>query len=144
LFDDPVASVIGAAHGGWRGALSGIAEATIEQMEMLGAERHRIRTGIGPCIAASSYEVGPEFRQKFLAEDPTSACFFALALRPGRFMFNLAGYIEHRLLRAGVAIVEQASHDTVAEPDLFFSYRRACLLGEPGYGRNLSVIARKA
>jgi YfiH family protein len=144
LFDDPVANVIGAAHGGWRGALSGIAEAAIEQMEALGAERGRIRTAIGPCIASSSYEVGPEFRQKFLTEDPTSASFFTLAARPGRFMFDLPGYIEHRLARAGIAIAERVSHDTVAEDDLFFSYRRACLRGENGYGRGLSVIARKA
>jgi YfiH family protein len=144
LFHDPVASVIGAAHGGWRGALSGIAEATVERMEVLGAARGRIHAGIGPCIAQSSYEVGPEFEEKFLSEDPTSACYFALSLRAGRFMFDLPGYIEYRLVRAGIAVVQRTSHDTVADDELFFSYRRAYLRGERAYGRGLSVIALSA
>jgi len=144
LLHDPVAEVIGAAHGGWRGALSGIVEATVEQMEALGAKRSRIHSGIGPCIGASSYEVGPEFRQKFASEDPASAGYFAPALRAGHFVFDLPGYVEHRLIRAGVAIVERIYRDTAAEDELFFSYRRACLRGEHAYGRGLSVIALKA
>jgi len=140
LFHDPVARVIGAAHGGWRGALAGIVEATVGQMEALGSVRSSIRAGIGPCIAQNSYEVGPEFPQQFLAEEAASACHFALAARPGHFMFDLPGYIEHRLARAGIAIVERSGHDTVAEDDRFFSYRRACLRGEPAYGRGLSAI----
>src|SRR5215831_10761193 len=144
LFHDPVARVIGAAHGGWRGALAGIVEATVEQMEALGAKRSRIHSGIGPCIGASSYEVGPEFRQKFASEDPASAGYFAPALRAGHFVFDLPGYVEHRLIRAGVTIVERIYRDTAAEDELFFSYRRACLRGEHAYGRGLSVIALKA
>jgi len=144
LFHDPVARVIGAAHGGWRGALAGIVEATVEQMEALGAVRSRIHAGIGPCIAQNSYEVGPEFPRQFLAEEAASACYFAPAARPGHFMFDLPGYIEHRLARAGIAIVERSGHDTVAEDDRFFSYRRACLRGEPAYGRGLSAIVLKS
>ena len=140
LFHDPVARVIGAAHGGWRGALAGIVEATVEQMEALGAVRSCIRAGIGPCIAQNSYEVGPEFPRQFLAEEAASTCYFAPAARPEHFMFDLPGYIEHRLARAGIAIVERSGHDTVAEDDRFFSYRRACLRGEPAYGRGLSAI----
>ncbi len=141
LFEDAVARVIGAAHGGWRGALGGIIEATLDRMEALGAGRARIRAGIGPCIARSSYEVGPEFPQKFLAHDPASAACFTPALRTGHFMFDLPGYIEGRLARAGVAVVDRAAHDTAAEDTYFFSYRRACLRGEPVYGRALSAIA---
>lgn len=140
LFEDVAAGVIGAAHGGWRGALGGIVEATLDRMEGLGAERARIRAGIGPCIAQCSYEVGPEFPQHF-AEDSSSAAFFVPALRTGHFMFDLPGYIEHRLTRAGVVTIERAAHDTVAEDQHFFSYRRACLRGEPVYGRALSAIA---
>jgi polyphenol oxidase len=140
LFQDPVAGVIGAAHGGWRGALAGVVEATVERMEAIGAQRSRIRVGIGPCIAQSSYEVGPEFPQQFLAQEAASACYFAPAARPGHFMFNLPGYIEHRLARAGIAMVQRADHDTVAEDGDFFSYRRACLHGERVYGRGLSAI----
>ena len=141
LFHDPTAGVIGAAHGGWRGALAGVAEATVERMEAIGATRSRIRAGIGPCIARSSYEVGPEFPQQFLAQDPASARYFAPAARPGHFMFDLPGYIEHRLARAGIVTVQRAQHDTVAEDSRFFSYRRACLHGERAYGRGLSAIA---
>ena len=141
LFEDAAANVIGAAHGGWRGALGGIIEATLDRMEALGAKRARIRAGIGPCIAQTSYEVGPEFPQPFLSDDPASAAYFTPALRPGHFMFDLPGYIERRLARAGVTTVERAPHDTVAEDTDFFSYRRACLRGEPVYGRALSAIA---
>lgn len=141
LFADAVANVIGAAHGGWRGALGGIVEATLDRMEALGAERARIRAGIGPCIARTSYEVGPEFPRQFLAHDPASAAYFAPTVRTGHFLFDLPGYIERRLARAGVAVIERAAHDTVAEDTHFFSYRRACLRGEPVYGRALSAIA---
>jgi polyphenol oxidase len=144
LFHDPVAGVIGAAHGGWRGALAGIVEATIAQMETIGAERSRIRAGIGPCIAQNSYEVGPEFPGQFLAQAPACGRYFAPTGRLGHFMFDLPGYIEHRLARAGVAIVQRSCHDTVTDDDHFFSYRRACLRGEPAYGRGLSAIVLEA
>ena len=141
LFADAVANVIGAAHGGWRGALGGIVEATLDRMEALGAQRARIRAGIGPCIAGNSYEVGPEFPQQFFAHDPASAAYFAPAVRTGHFLFDLPGYIEGRLARAGVAAVDRVTHDTLAEDTHFFSYRRACLRGEQVYGRALSAIA---
>jgi purine-nucleoside/S-methyl-5'-thioadenosine phosphorylase / adenosine deaminase len=141
LLQDPVARVIGAAHGGWRGALGGIVEATLDRMEALGAQRDRIRAGIGPCIAGDSYEVGPEFQQQFLIEDPASASFFSPGARSDHFMFDLPGYIEHRLAGAGIRVVQRAFRDTVSEDGDFFSYRRACLRGERAYGRGLSAIA---
>ena len=140
LFHDPFAKVIGAAHGGWRGALGGIIEATIGQMEAIGAARTRIRAAVGPCIGRASYEEGAEFPQRFLAEDPASRLSFEAGSRAGHFMFDLGGYIEHRLARAGVATVERASRDTAAEAEDFFSYRRSCLRGEGAYGRGLSAI----
>jgi polyphenol oxidase len=141
LFHDPVARVIGAAHGGWRGSLGGILEATIGQMEALGAESTRIRVAIGPCIGRTSYEVGPEFPQAFLADDPGNERWFTPALREGYFLFDLPGFIAERLVRRGVARVDVAGHDTVVAEDRFFSYRRACLRGERSYGRGLSAIA---
>lgn len=143
LFQDPVANVIGAAHGGWRGALGGVVEATIEQMEAIGAARDRIRAAIGPCIARSSYEVGREFQQRFLAQDTASKSYFAPAMRTGYFMFDLPAYIEHRLAQAGIGTVQKAHYDTVAEEERFFSYRRSCLRGEHAYGRGLSAIVLK-
>jgi YfiH family protein len=141
LFADPEAGIIGAAHGGWRGTLAGIMEATVAAMVTLGARPERTRAGIGPCIGQASYEVGPEFSANFTAADPASAAFFVPATRPGHFLFNLPGYIALRLQRLGLAAIEQAPHDTAAEEDLFFSYRRACLRGESDYGRGLAAIA---
>ena len=141
LFHDPVAGVIGAAHGGWRGALGGIVEAMIGRMEALGAESTRVRAAIGPCIGPASYEVGAEFSRAFLDDDPGNGRWFAPVLREGHFLFDLAGYIAERLVRGGVGRVDIAGNDTVAEEDRFFSYRRACLRGERSYGRGLSAIA---
>ena len=141
LFADPEAGIIGAAHGGWRGTLAGIMEATVAAMVTLGARAERVRAGIGPCIGQPSYEVGPEFRVNFADADPASAAFFLPAARPDHFLFDLPGYIALRLQRLGLAAVEHAPHDTAAEDDLFFSYRRAYLRGESDYGRGLAAIA---
>jgi len=141
LLADPEAGVIGAAHGGWRGALSGVAEATVAGMVALGARRDRVRAGIGPCIAQQSYEVGPEFPGVFAAVDSGSGAFFVAAPRAGHFLFDLSGYLAHRLARLGIAAVERADCDTVADHERFFSYRRACLRGEGDYGRGLAAIS---
>jgi YfiH family protein len=140
LLCDPAAGVVGAAHAGWRGALAGVVDATVMLMEQLGATRGRIHAGIGPSIGPASYEVGPEFPQPILAHDRAAAQFFAPAPHDGHFLFDLRGYIAHRLARLGVGEIEQAAHDTVTESDLFFSYRRARLRGEPAFGLGLSAI----
>jgi hypothetical protein len=140
LLWDPAARVIGAAHAGWRGAFAGVAEATIAAMERLGAERSRLRVAIGPCIGPASYEVGPEFPLPFVARDPTPRTCFVPAPRAGHYLFDLARYIELRLAASGITLVERSSHDTMAEPDLFFSYRRARLRGEEAFGLGLSAI----
>ncbi len=141
LFADEWAGVVGAAHGGWRGALAGIAEAVLERMEGLGAQARRTVAAVGPCIGQASYEVGPEFRAGFEAADPENGRWFVPARRPGHFRFDLAGYVGVRLARAGLAAVSVVKADTCAEQDLFFSYRRATLNGEADYGRQLSLIA---
>src|SRR5712691_6854223 len=141
LFADPDARIIGAAHGGWRGALAGVMEAAVAAMAALGARPERIRAGIGPCIGQPSYEVGPEFAATFAAADPGSGGFFEPAPREGHFRFDLGGYIADRLARLGLARIDRAPHDTAAEEALFFSYRRACLRGESDYGRGLAAIA---
>lgn len=141
LFADAEARVIGAAHAGWRGALSGVAEATVEAMVSLGAERARIAAVLGPMIAQPSYEVGPEFPSPFLAADPDNAAFFEAAPRAGHFHFDLAGFILRKLEALGLAGVSRVEGDTCADDAQFFSYRRACLKKEQDYGRGLSAIA---
>lgn len=141
LFADRAAGVIGAAHAGWKGALSGVLEATLDAMEALGARRARIAAAVGPCIAQESYEVGPEFATRFLAGDPASAPFFAPGPR-GRPHFDLPGYAVHRLRRAGAGAVAALGLDTCTDPARFFSYRRTTRAAEADYGRQLSLIAR--
>ncbi|MBI3453503.1 MAG: peptidoglycan editing factor PgeF [Rhodospirillales bacterium] len=141
LFADPAARVIGAAHAGWRGALTGVVEATIRAMVRRGAQVDRILAGIGPCIAQRSYEVGPEFPAPFVAQDPDNAAFFAPAAREGKFLFDLRGFVAKQVAATGVKHVGQLANDTCREEDRFFSYRRTCQRGERDYGRGLSAIA---
>lgn len=140
LFADPGARVIAAAHAGWRGALGGILESTIEAMTGLGAVRSRIRAAIGPCINQSAYEVGPEFEAEFLSADSGNARFFARPSAGARPRFDLPGYVGHRLLQAGLDVVERRSPCSCDNESLFFSYRRATLRKEPDYGRQISAI----
>ena len=137
---DGGARVIGAAHAGWKGARSGIIEATVDGMCRLGADRARIVAGVGPRIGSRSYEVGPEFRDRFLADDDANAFYFAPARRPGHSLFDLGAYVAGRLERAGVGGLVLAPNDTLTEADRFFSYRRSVHNGEPDYGRCLSAV----
>jgi YfiH family protein len=141
LFADPQARVIGAAHAGWRGALAGVAEATVAAMEQLGATRGQIRAALGPLIRQPNYEVGPDLIDRFAAEDPTSKSFFGPAARAGHAQFDLGGYIASRLRRAGVAQIEDVGLCTYADPSLFYSYRRATHRTENDYGRHVNAIA---
>lgn len=140
LFADPQAGVIGAAHAGWKGALAGIIENTLEAMEALGADRARISAAIGPAIGQESYETGPEFIINFRGQDPDSISFFAPAARKGHNLFDLPRYVKHRLTRAGTGAVNLLAQDTCLDENSFFSYRRATLRGEEDYGRQLSAI----
>ncbi len=140
LFADPKAHVIGAAHAGWRGALSGVTEATVAAMERLGAVREDIRAAIGPMIRQANYEVGADLISRFAAEDGASSRFFAPAARDGHALFDLAGYVAARLARAGVGHVEDLGLCTYADPERFFSYRRTTHRAEPDYGRHVNAI----
>ena len=140
LFADPQAGVVGAAHAGWKGALGGVIEATVDAMQALGAERDRIVAAIGPVISQRAYEVGPEFVERFVDEDSDNARYFAGG-QGDRAMFDLPGYCLARLRAAGVGAAEWTGHCTYSDPDRFFSYRRACHAGETDYGRLVAAIA---
>lgn len=140
LAADPVARVIGAAHAGWKGAISGVAEAMLTRMISLGASLANIRVAIGPSISAATYEVGPEFRARFVEEDTGNAIFFAPSLRPEHAMFDLSAYIGKRLARFGVINApDRPLAGTYDGP--YFSFRRTTHAKETDYGRNLSLIA---
>jgi hypothetical protein len=140
LLADLEAGVAGAAHAGWRGALDGVVEAAIGTMLRLGAERSRIVAVVGPCLSQRAYEVGPEFVERFVDEDPDNARFFAGG-RDDRAMFDLPGFVLARLRAADVAEAAWTGHCTYADASRFFSHRRARHAGETDYGRLVSAIA---
>lgn len=139
LFADEEAEVVGAAHSGWRGALAGVNEATIEAMERLGARRDRIAAAVGPSIAQESYEVDGVFRSRFLEENSDNDRFFTIG-PAGKPHFDLPCFVLHRLVAAGIGQAERLRLDTYADPERFFSYRRSTRLAEPSYGRQISMI----
>ena len=140
LFADHRAVVVGAAHAGWRGALAGVTDATIEAMELLGARRENIHAAVGPCIAQPSYEVDVAFLDRFLVADAENERFFVHGAA-GKPHFDLEAYVVHRLLAAGIGEVEALDLDTYVDSDRFFSFRRSTHRGEADYGRQLSAIA---
>jgi YfiH family protein len=140
LFVDPNARVIGAAHAGWKGALTGILESTVDAMEKLGAERSGIVAAIGPLIRQHSYEVGGEFVERFVEADAENALFFMPSTREGHAMFDLASFIRTRLENAGVLMIDDTGIDTYSD-ERFYSYRRSVHRGEPDYGRHVHAIA---
>ena len=140
LICDPQARVVAAAHAGWKGALTGVVEAAVARMVSLGADRNRLRAAVGPCIGPQSYEVGIEFLERFTHFDRAYARFFAASEAPEKRMFDLPAFVLGRLHAAGVEACEWIGRDTCAEPDHFFSNRRAFKQAEPDYGRLLSAI----
>ena len=143
LFADAEAGVIGAAHAGWKGALGGVIDATVDQMVDAGARKDRICAAVGPCIQQASYEVGFDFRTSFLEAGLGNERFFRNGTGPDKYQFDLSGYVRHRLDQCGVGSIEVLGHDTYADEDRFFSYRRATHRKEPDYGRELSAIVLK-
>jgi YfiH family protein len=140
LLADAEAGIIGAAHAGWKGAFSGIIEMTVEKMTEMGARPENIVAAIGPAIAQRSYQVGPEFKQRFVEESAGNNVLFKTSAKDGGLLFDLSGYVWSKLTGTGVETIVHAPSDTCLEEDRFFSYRRSCLRGEEDYGRQLSII----
>ncbi len=141
LFASGADGVVGACHAGWKGAFTGVLEATVARMVELGARRETITAVLGPTIAQASYEVGPEFRERFLAEDTAHGEFFVPSGRPDHHLFDLPGFIGARLRATGIGRFDDLGLDTYADEARFFSYRRATHRGEADYGRLVAAIA---
>ncbi|GJE15844.1 peptidoglycan editing factor PgeF [Methylobacterium marchantiae] len=141
LFADPIARVIGAAHAGWKGALSGVVASTVEAMERLGSTRKDIVAVLGPTISQSAYEVGNDFRDRFAAEVPGSDIYFAEGDREGHAQFDLPAFIARRLREAGIEAASCLDLCTYADPGRFYSFRRTTHHKEADYGRLISAIA---
>jgi len=140
LLADRESGVVAAAHAGWKGALGGVVEATVAEMERRGADRARIAAAVGPCIARRSYEVDEAFLRRFAEADPEHERFFTLG-REGHHQFDLEGFVLARLAAAGLTRIEALGEDTYSQPERFFSYRRATHRGEADYGRQIALIA---
>ncbi|WP_395613607.1 peptidoglycan editing factor PgeF [Allosphingosinicella sp.] len=140
LLADREAGVVGAAHAGWKGAFSGVVESTIAEMERRGAQRERILVALGPAIARKSYEVDEGFLRLFLDADAANERFFTPG-REGHHQFDTEAYLLARIAAAGIRRAEALGLDTYADPDRFYSYRRATHKGEADYGRQISLIA---
>ena len=140
LLADARAGVIGAAHAGWKGAHTGVLEATVAAMETLGAKRTAIAAAIGPCISQANYEVDGQVRDRFLEQGLRMRKFFVPSDKAGHYRFDLEGYVAHRLTTAGVGSVAPLGVCTYPAESGFFSYRRTTHAGEPDYGRQISAI----
>lgn len=140
LFADADAKIVAAAHAGWRGAVSGIVESTIAEMERLGARRERITASVGPCIDQSAYEVGDDFMDGVVARDSANAGYFVRASAFAKPHFDLPGFVVNRLRQAKIRNIVNASQCTHANESLFFSFRRTTQRNEPDYGRQISAI----
>jgi len=140
LLADESAGVIGAAHAGWKGAAAGVLEKTVAAMETLGAARKQIKAVIGPTISQTNYEVGPEFKDRFMSNDAANEKFFVKAPKDGHHLFDLPAFCVAHLRAAGVGEAHHTSMCTYGDEATFYSYRRATHRSEPDYGRNISVI----
>ena len=140
LFADVAAGVIGTAHAGWKGALAGITDATVEKMEILGAKRQNIVAVLGPTISKSAYEVGPEFILNFTTVEAANRQFFTTSLKKDHYMFDLAGFLVKRMRAFGVGTVIDSALCTYTRDDEYFSYRRTTHAGETDYGRQIAAI----
>ena len=143
LFADASAGVVGAAHAGWKGALSGVLDATLEAMVGLGAAPENTVAAIGPCIAQDSYEVSDPFHADFLGHDSANGRFFKASNRNGHHLFDLGGFVAAQLADLCIGNVASLRVDTYTDETRFFSYRRTCHRGEKEYGRLMAVIALK-
>jgi len=132
--------VIAAAHAGWRGALEGVLEATVSEMERLGANRDDIHAVIGPCISQAAYEVGEEFFENFADTDPAYTAFFVNGATSGKYMFDLPRFGLSCLRASGIHNCEWVGECTYSSPEKYYSYRRTTHKGEADYGRLISVI----
>lgn len=143
LFIDAEKKIIGAAHAGWRSAISGILQNTVKKMQELGANKKNIVAVIGPTIAQKSYEVDTNFKEEFVSKDFGNIVYFSNSVKASHFMFDLPSYCSDRLKSMGIKKVDNLNLDTYTNEDLFFSCRRSAHKGSKIFGGQLSVIMLK-
>lgn len=120
LFCDDAASVVAAAHAGWRGLLAGVLEATVAAMAV---PANTLQAYLGPAIGPRAFEVGDEVRSAFVAADLAMAAAF-VPLRPGKWLADLYQLARLRLAAQGVVRIYGGDCCTYSDASRFFSYRR--------------------
>ena len=139
LFCDPKKKIIGCVHAGWRGALNGIIENTIDKFSKLNSKVRDLVAAIGPCINHQHYEVGHDFFKKFLAQSNNNGQFFIIS-NDKKYLFNIRSYINAKLIGLGIKNIDHIKMDTFSDKKNFFSYRRSIKDNDKDYGRCISVI----
>lgn len=140
LLYEPNIGLVGAVHAGWKGALGGILNNTLEHIINLGGKADQLRVALGPCIHQDSYEVDQQFFENARTQNPDHEQFFKPSPNPHHYLFNLPGLVRQNLKDLGVQKIEQIEKDTYGDPENFFSYRRSTHLQQTGYGNQISVI----
>lgn len=135
--------VIGAAHAGWKGALYGVLESTIEAMWQLGVLKETIRACVGPCISRTSYEVSYDFCEPFIENHDEAVRFFRSGANSKSLYFDISAYCAWRLFQKGVKSITLLDKDTYSDKEHFYSYRRMTHQGKTEYGRQISAISIK-
>jgi len=139
LFYDPIKKIIGCIHSGWKGALNGIINNTVQKFNELESKNEDIIAVIGPCIKKENYEVKKDFYEKFLISDPQNKKFFDKS-RGNKYVFDLRGCVNKEISNLNIKNIENIEKDTFSDHETFFSYRRSCYKREKNYGRCISVI----
>ncbi len=121
LFCDRDATVVAAAHAGWRGLSDGILEATVAALPV--APQHLL-AWLGPAIGPLAFEVGAEVRERFCEHDAAAAACFTAAPVAGKFFADIYALARLRLRNAGVEHVYGGEGCTVGERQRFHSFRR--------------------
>ena len=130
--------VIAAIHVGWKGAYKNIVIKILKRLIKLGSQKKDIMAVIGPCIGQKNYEVGKEFKARFIKKNKKNLIFFKLKKRKN--YFDLSKFILNELISFGILKIDVINKDTFNNKNNFFSARRSLKRNEPDYGRNISVI----
>lgn len=120
LLCDRGATVVGAAHAGWRGLAAGVIEATVQAMDM---PAENLMAWLGPAIGPQAFEVGAEVRACFIDHDPRAVGAFS-PNAGGRWLCDIYQLARLRLRALGLENIFGGGFCTVNDSKQFFSYRR--------------------
>ncbi|MGQ0442327.1 MAG: peptidoglycan editing factor PgeF [Methylophilaceae bacterium] len=124
LLCDTQGKVAAAVHAGWRSLCDGVIEATVEAMQV---DKPAVMAWLGPAIGPQAFEVGPDVRAQFIAQDVSASLAFQAS--GDKYLGNLYQIATQRLRRLGITQIYGAGQAnemwcTYNEASRFFSFRR--------------------